>query len=134
MSCAIESNDVYSTAADICTNTEEQQYLDIVKDILHTGVHREDRTGTGTISKFGVHMRFSLRNGTFPLLTTKKVFWRGVAEELLWFIKGSTNANHLNAKGITIWNDNGSKSFLESHGLSRREEGDLGPVYGFQVS
>lgn len=63
---------------------EELQYLDMVKDIIETGFDRSDRTGVGTISKFGAQMRFSLRDDVFPLLTTKRVFWRGVAEELLW--------------------------------------------------
>jgi len=113
-------------------NQEEQQYLDIVKDIISNGVLRGDRTGTGTLSKFGVQMRFNLRNGVFPLLTTKKVFWRGVAEELLWFVKGCTNGKELGDKGIHIWDGNGSREFLDSRGLQHREEGDLGPVYGFQ--
>jgi hypothetical protein len=72
----------------------EYQYLNLIRDILETGVLKGDRTGTGTIGKFGTHMRFDLRN-SFPLLTTKRVFWRGVAEELLWFISGNTNANYL---------------------------------------
>lgn len=114
------------------TNSEEQQYLDIVKDIIENGVLRGDRTGTGTVSKFGVQMRFNLRNGVFPLLTTKKVFWRGVAEELIWFVKGCTNGKELSDKGIHIWDGNGSREFLDSRGLHHREEGDLGPVYGFQ--
>jgi dihydrofolate reductase/thymidylate synthase len=114
-------------------NPEEQQYLDIVRDIIENGVVRGDRTGTGTVSKFGVQMRFSLRDGIFPLLTTKKVFWRGVAEELLWFVKGCTNANELAEKDIHIWDGNGSRDFLDKRGLSHREVGDLGPVYGFQV-
>jgi hypothetical protein len=63
--------------------------------VLETGVKRDDRTHTGTLSIFGAQMRFNLRNNTMPLLTTKSTFWRGVAEELLWFISGSTNANHL---------------------------------------
>ena len=67
-------------------NLEEQQYLDLCRDILDTGIQRGDRTGTGTLSKFGAQMRFNLRNGRLPLLTTKRTFWRGVAEELLWFI------------------------------------------------
>jgi dihydrofolate reductase/thymidylate synthase len=115
-----------------CINAEEIQYLDLCRDIISNGVERTDRTGTGTISKFGVQMRFSLRNRTIPLLTTKRVFWRGVAEELLWFIKGSTNANELVEKDIHIWDGNGSREFLDSIGLSNREIGDLGPVYGFQ--
>lgn len=68
-------------------NLEEQQYLDLCQEILDYGVRRGDRTGTGTLSKFGTQMRFSLRDDTLPLLTTKRTFWRGVAEELLWFIE-----------------------------------------------
>ena len=63
-------------------NPEEMQYLDLCRDVIENGVKRGDRTGTGTLSKFGVQMRFSLRNDTMPLLTTKRVFWRGVAEEV----------------------------------------------------
>lgn len=68
----------------------------------------------------------------FPLLTTKRVFWKGVVEELLWFIKGSTNANELKEKGVGIWDGNSSREFLDKQGFTDREEGDLGPVYGFQ--
>jgi dihydrofolate reductase/thymidylate synthase len=80
----------------------ENQYLNLIADILKSGVVREDRTGVGTIGVAGRQMRFSLRNDIFPLLTTKRVFWRGVAEELLWFISGSTNANLLKEKGIHV--------------------------------
>ena len=107
------------------------QYLDLVDRIIKTGVYRPDRTGTGTYSLFGCSMRFDLRH-TFPLLTTKRVFWRGVAEELLWFVQGSTNARLLQDKGVKIWDGNSSREYLDSIGLSHREEGDLGPVYGFQ--
>ena len=120
-------------AGDDVENLEEMQYLNITRDIIESGILRGDRTGTGTISKFGVQMRFSLRGGVFPLLTSKKVFWRGVVEELLWFIKGSTNAKELSDRGVRIWDANGSREFLDKNGLSHREEGDLGPVYGFQV-
>jgi len=114
------------------SNREEEQYLSLIRKILKDGIERGDRTGTGTKSLFGAQMRFDLRDGTLPLLTTKKTFWRGVAEELLWFISGSTNANFLREKNIHIWDGNASKEFLESRGLGHREEGDLGPVYGFQ--
>lgn len=77
-------------------------------------------------------MRFDLRNGTFPLLTTKKTFWRGIAEELLWFIAGSTDAKLLQAKNVRIWDANSTREFLDRAGFGDREEGDLGPVYGFQ--
>ena len=97
-----------------------------------SGNKREDRTGTGTLSLFGAQMRFSLRDGVFPLLTTKKVFYRGIAEELFWFIRGSTNAKELQEKNVRIWDGNSSREFLDSCGFTNREEGDLGPVYGFQ--
>lgn len=113
-------------------NIEEQQYLDIVKDILQTGHNRGDRTGTGVISKFGYTMRFDLSQGRFPLLTTKKVFFRGVAEELLWFLKGHTNAKLLRDCGVKIWDGNASRAYLDLIGLKDREEDDLGPIYGFQ--
>lgn len=74
-------------------------------------------------------MRFNLRD-QFPLLTTKRVFWRGVAEELLWFIKGSTDARLLQEKNVRIWDGNSTREFLDGMGFTDREEGDLGPVYG----
>jgi dihydrofolate reductase/thymidylate synthase len=77
-------------------------------------------------------MRFSLKESKFPLFTTKRIFWRGIVEELLWFISGSTNANQLVEKNIHIWDGNGSREFLDSLGMQEREIGDLGPVYGFQ--
>ncbi|KAJ4716557.1 Bifunctional dihydrofolate reductase-thymidylate synthase [Melia azedarach] len=110
---------------------EEYLYLRLVEEIISDGNLKDDRTGTGTLSKFGCQMRFNLRK-TFPLLTTKKVFWRGVVEELLWFISGSTNAKVLQEKDIHIWDGNASREYLDSVGLREREEGDLGPVYGFQ--
>lgn len=110
---------------------QELQYLSLIKRVLANGVSRGDRTGTGTRALFGETMRFDLRD-SFPLLTTKRVFWRGVAEELLWFVSGSTNANLLSEKGIHIWDGNGSREFLDKRGFPDREVGDLGPVYGFQ--
>ncbi|KAJ2963447.1 hypothetical protein NQZ79_g1534 [Umbelopsis isabellina] len=112
---------------------EEYQYLNLIRNIIENGEKRADRTGTGTISVFAPpQLRFSLKDDIFPLLTTKRVFFRAVAEELLWFIKGDTNSKHLSDKGIKIWDGNGSREYLDSIGLSHREEGDLGPVYGFQ--
>lgn len=110
---------------------DEHEYLDLVRQVLKRGRLKGDRTGTGTRSMFGMQARYSLR-GQFPLLTTKRVFWKGVLEELLWFIKGSTNAKELSAKGVKIWDANGSRAFLDRQGFPEREEGDLGPVYGFQ--
>lgn len=110
---------------------EEYQYLREIREIIETGDSFDDRTGVGTLARFGKQMRFDLRK-SFPLLTTKRVFWRGVAEELLWFVKGDTNANNLTEKGVKIWEGNGSREFLDSRGLNHRAVGDLGPVYGFQ--
>ncbi|XP_057289301.1 thymidylate synthase-like [Hydractinia symbiolongicarpus] len=110
---------------------DEYQYLDLINQIIKTGNVKGDRTGTGTISIFGAQMRFNLRE-SFPLLTTKRVFWRGVAEELLWFIKGSTDGHILTNKNIHIWDANGSREFLDKQNLHDREVGDLGPIYGFQ--
>lgn len=108
----------------------ERQYLDLLKRVLTEGKSRSDRTGVGTKAIFGGHMRFDLSKG-FPLLTTKKVFFRGVVEELCWMIRGCTSSADLDSRGVRIWNENGSKEFLRSRGLSY-SEGDLGPVYGFQ--
>ena len=113
-------------------NPEERQYLDLVRRVLAQGVLKADRTGVGTLSLFGATMRFCLRDQRFPLLTTKRVFWRGVVEELLWMVRGSTDARSLSSKGVHIWDGNGSRAFLDSLGLTGRREGDLGPVYGFQ--
>jgi dihydrofolate reductase/thymidylate synthase len=111
---------------------EEYQYLELISKIIEEGNDKSDRTGVGTMSIFGSQMRFNLRDGVFPLLTTKRVFWRGVAEELLWFVAGHTNGKLLQDKGIHIWDGNGSRQYLDSIGLKDREEMDLGPVYGFQ--
>ena len=130
----------------VVVNNEEQQYLDICRNIIDNGNQKGDRTGTGTRSIFGGQMRFSLADNAFPLLTTKKTFLRGITEELLWFIRGSTNAkgntifncrseavfSELSDKKVRIWDANGSRAFLDSRGLHNREEWDLGPVYGFQ--
>lgn len=97
-----------------------KQYLDLVNRILTEGVVKEDRTGTGTKSVFGHQMRFNLEDG-FPLLTTKKVFLRGIIEELLWFISGDTNKKTLQAKNVHIWD-----------GWGDDETGELGPIYGYQ--
>jgi thymidylate synthase len=112
---------------------EEYQYLNLIGYILADGESRPDRTGTGTLSIFAPpQLRFSLRDSVFPLLTTKRVFFRAVLEELLWFVKADTNALHLSERGVNIWDGNGSREYLDSIGLQHRKVGDLGPVYGFQ--
>jgi len=115
----------------ICT-TEEDNYINMVKDVINNGDTRGDRTGTGTLSLFGKTMCFSLRDGKIPVLTTKKVFWKGVVKELLWMISGSTNTRMLSEQGVKIWDQNSSRDFLDNLGFYDRKEGDLGPVYGHQ--
>lgn len=112
---------------------EEQQYLGLIQRVMAQGATRPDRTGTGTISIFAPpSFRFSLQDSTLPLLTTKRVFFRAVLEELLWFIAADTDSTHLSERGVKIWDGNGSRDFLDKRGLSHRRVGDLGPVYGFQ--
>ena len=95
-------------------------YEDLVKRVYEHGVIKKDRTGTGTISITGGQIRYDLAKG-FPLITSKKTFLRGVLEELLWFLRGSTNARELSDKNVNIWNE-----------WADPETGDLGPVYGYQ--
>ena len=109
----------------------ESQYINLIKHILENGISKDDRTGIGTLSIFSYNMTFNLRE-SFPLLTTKKVYWKGVVEELLWFISGSTDSNILKEKGVKIWEGNSSREFLDSRGLSHYDQGDIGAGYGFQ--
>jgi thymidylate synthase len=109
----------------------ESQYINLIKHILENGISKDDRTGIGTLSIFSYNMTFNLRE-SFPLLTTKKVYWKGVVEELLWFISGSTDSNKLKEKGVKIWEGNSSREFLDRRGLTHYDQGDIGAGYGFQ--
>lgn len=111
-------------------NEQEQQYLGLLENIIKNGIKKKGRNGV-TYSIFGNQLVFDLENG-FPILTTKKLFFRGVFEELLFFIKGDTNAKHLSDQGVKIWDPNTSRQFLDSVGLNHYTEGTLGPMYGYQ--
>jgi thymidylate synthase len=110
---------------------EEYQYLNNIRHILDNGVWECGRNGR-TKSVFGQMSRFSLKNGTIPLLTTKKTAWKTCLKELLWFIRGETNNNILTSQGVHIWDANGSREFLDSRGLTDYEVNELGPIYGRQ--
>lgn len=109
----------------------DRPYLDLVKRIFREGEKRVDRTGVGTLSVFSHSFAHDLADG-FPLLTTKKVHFKAIKEELLWFLSGSTDSATLTEKGVRIWDANGSRETLDALGFTERREGDLGPVYGFQ--
>jgi thymidylate synthase len=112
-------------------NHEEMQYLQLVADILNRGTVEEGRNGI-TRSLFGHSMRFSLRNGTLPLLTTKRVAYKTCLRELLWFLRGETDNRILQEQNVHIWDGNSSREFLDSRQLYDYPEGILGPIYGFQ--
>jgi thymidylate synthase len=112
-------------------NLEEEQYLNLIRDILSRGTWEEGRNGK-TKSIFGQSMRFSLANGKIPILTTKKTAWKTCLKELLWFIRGETDNKLLQAQGVHIWDGNTTREFLDSRGLNHYREGIIGPGYGFQ--
>jgi thymidylate synthase len=112
--------------------SSESGYLRLLADILAHGHARPDRTGTGTIGVFGRQLRFDLKQGVVPLLTTKRVAWKSCIKELLWFLRGDTDAKILQKQDVHIWDGNTSRSFLDGVGLEEYPEGVLGAGYGWQ--
>ena len=110
---------------------EEYQYLNIIENIIENGTWEEGRNGR-TKGVFGSSMRFSLKDGKIPILTTKKTAWKTCLKELLWFIRGETDNKILKKNGVHIWDANGSREFLDSRGLHLYPEDMLGPIYGYQ--
>ena len=110
---------------------QEEQYLDLIRNILDNGTWEEGRNGR-TKSIFGNMMRFSLSCNKIPILTTKKTAWKTCLKELLWFIRGNTDNQILQEQGVHIWDENTTREFLDSRGLHHYREGLIGPGYGFQ--
>ena len=110
---------------------EEYQYLNLIQNILDNGTWEEGRNGR-TKGIFGASMRFSLKDGKIPILTTKKTAWKTCLKELLWFIRGDTDNKLLQDQGVHIWDGNTTREFLDSRGLNHYREGLIGPGYGFQ--
>lgn len=126
-------------------NNADKQYFDLLRKILRNGEHKMDRTGTGTLSIFDYTMRFNMDEG-FPLLTSKKMFMRGVIHELIWFINGDTNIKYLVDNGVNIWNGDAYKNYISKGGKDFSQEefinriktdnefakkwGELGKIYG----
>jgi thymidylate synthase len=134
-----QSNELYTTtktSENIFSNLkkfqhEEYQYLNLLENILENGIWEEGRNGM-TKSIFGHSMRFSLKDGKIPILTTKKTAWKTCLKELLWFIRGETDNKLLKEQGVHIWDANSSREFLDSRGLTLTREDLIGPGYGYQ--
>lgn len=114
----------------IYENLEEKQYLDTLRNLIMLGQTRIDRTQVGTYSLFGIMHKYDLSRG-FPLLTTKRMFVRGIFEELMFYLSGKTDNTILTDKGIHVWDGNTTRDFLDKRGLTHLPEGDLGETYGF---
>ena len=133
-------------------NSLDEQYRGLLAEVLHNGVEKEDRTGTGTLSRFGMSIRHDMSKG-FPILTTKKVAWKTMVTELKWFLRGDTNIKYLVDNGCNIWNGDAYKAYKTKYGYDNidcplsmgefitkiktddefaKENGDLGPIYGKQ--
>lgn len=120
-----------STTPPLPPAMDEDQYLNLIKTIIQRGEYETSRNGTA-LSIFGYSMRFSLRGGVLPLITTKKLAWRTCFKELMWFVRGSTDNAELREEGVHIWDANSSREFLDGRGLTHYPENTLGPIYGHQ--
>lgn len=114
-------------------NKEENNYINLINKIINKGIYTLDRTNVGTYSKFGVTCKYNIRNYRLPLFTHRKIFLRGIIEELIFFISGKTNSKILENNNINIWKGNTSREFLDKQGLTHLNEGDMGASYPFQL-
>lgn len=130
--CLLKTEDYCRVVYVDCNTVPEVGFQDLLTKVLESGYERGDRTGTGTFAVFGQTMEYHLGNGTIPLLTSKRVPWKNVIHELLWYLSGSTNVADLHKVGIHYWDANSSRDFLDKRGLYDYPEGELGQVYGYQ--
>jgi thymidylate synthase len=129
--CYIQ-NLIFTNNTNTNQNLHDKEYINLCKRVLNDNIDiRSDRTGTGTISTFGERIEFDISE-YIPVLTTKRIPWKSCIEELLWFMKGQTDANILKSKGVNIWNGNSSKEAQQKVGLNHLKEGDCGANYSFQ--
>lgn len=113
---------------------EEYQYIHLIDDIVKNGYSQSDRTGVGTFTKVGVQMRFNLRENTLPVFTTRRTFFRGAVEELLWLLRGETDITTMKENNIHIWDGNTSEEFIKNRGLAGIvPSNSVGTLYGFQI-
>lgn len=113
--------------------SDERGYLDLMREIMAEGDTRDDRTGTGTKALFGRQLRFDITNGRLPMVTTRFTSFKMIASELLWFLRGCTDARKLSEQGVRIWDGNTTREFLDARGLVDLPQGDIGAGYGFQL-
>ena len=124
------NNNINSNINSKLFSTQENDYLSLMRTILEDGSSNDDRTGVGTLSIFGSMLKYDLRD-TFPLCTTKRMFFRAIFEELMFYLSGKTDNKILQEKGIHVWDGNTTREFLDKRGLHHYEEGDMGQTYGF---
>jgi len=114
-------------------NRDEMNMLELMNDIISLGNNKDDRTNTGTYSIFGQQLKFDISSSVFPLMTTRKMFLRGIFEELMLYLRGQTDSKILESKGINVWKGNTSREFLDNLGLTEYPVGDMGHSYGFSM-
>jgi thymidylate synthase len=129
----LDGNPLVKVCGYSAINADEKKFIDAIAKIASEGIVRPDRTGVGTVSVFSGHLRFSLRDGQFPLMTHRNINLRMIFEELMWILRGQTDSKILASKKVPIWNANTTREFLDARGLTHLKEGDIGAAYGFQL-
>lgn len=130
---SIEDSNKLSLQKFRIVNQEERSMLSLIGDVMRNGYKKDDRTGTGTVSLFGKHLEFDLTDNKFPLMTTRPMFFHGIFEELMLYLRGQTDSKILEAKNVKVWAPNTSREFLDKNNLGHYRVGDMGHTYGFSM-